>query len=763
MNFIKKTLKKETILFLVLLSVFILSIGSISANEISDDVSDNLNMDKGLEDSISTDIDYDSANNLLKSNSAKNILSSDNPNENLNENGSSDEESLLNEESNINPDKDNLKDSSQKIELNEEKIDDVGDKINTTISLKSNTIVKESNLTIYLKDINKKAIPNGNLIININNRTYNRTTDSKGIAYLYLNIPVKTYLTSIYYEGNGTYLTSSLNINVTVNKISTKFAITNRSVVKERNLIIQLLDKNNRAMKNQNVTVTIKNKKYAKTTNSYGRISMKISLDVGKYPVKISYNGNANYSASSKSFNMTVYKIKTRFSLYKSSVISGNNLYAYLKTADGKALSKRKVSLKFNGKSYTKTTDKNGKITFRINEKSGKYKLKLSYGGGSSYQKASQSFTVRSYNIKTKIVVANYSVVRGKYFLITLKDNDNNILKNRGVTFTFYNKKYTKVTNANGQASLRLTKVPGTHSMNIKYNGHKGYLKTNRNIKVRILKNTTAYITANNQTKHLNGNRTVKYYVRLTDNKGNPLANETIKLRVKCLNISVGNGKKINKKTIVLSSDNIVNKTQDRRLLNQMAKILRSKGYTVKIAGIGPNYHVNSVRNYRNVCVFHLVGGVDSGMFVDMSDYYYKSYLRQNNNQFVLGCVAPPVYLNLGNMTWLRRAHDDNYSPKSFRGIYYPGKYFNKRTGLNYVYGSNAEELVYNFIKYGKKGYSVGIDQNIPRTTNTYTVTTGKNGYAYIELCVGTYTLTSYVVNSKYKVDGVTSTLNVIK
>lgn len=727
MKFRGKIFKKQTLFIAFLMLTLIISIGTISANDLEALDSNHAASDMELNEINEIDESYNSMKSVLSSEDA-NLISSNQEDTSLNEAG-------------------NQSDSTQ---------------INTIITIQNDSIERGSSLTVKLKDNNGTGIANKTVIINIKNKTYEKITDDAGQASLQINLAANTYNTIISYEGDEIYESCSMDFNVTVYQMKTKINIINKTVVKERNLVLELLDKNNNPLASQNITITVNNKKYTNKTNSKGLAYFKISLATGKYDVNAKYNGNKNYNQCSSNFSMTVTKLKSNFIIPKTSIVRGYSAYIYLKDINGKAIPSAKVTIKFNGKSYSKTTNANGRISFKISTK-GNYTLKLSYAGGESYLQRSQSFRIYSHNVKTKFIVTNYSVVRGKGLYIILRDSSNNNLPNKKVTFTILKKSYTKTTNANGKAGLQLTKVPGTYTIKLNFNGYYGYLKSQRTVKIKILKNTTADIIAKNQTRHLYGNSTIKYYVKLTDNNGNPIYNETIQLKVKCNNITTGTGHKITKKTIVLSSDNIIDKSTDKKLLNEMAKILRGKGYTAIVSGIGPNYHVSDVAKYSNVCVFSLVGGVDSGMFVDMASNYYQSYLKKNNNQFVLGCVAPPVYLNLGNMTWLKRAHDDDYSPASFKGLYYPGKYFNKVTKLDYVYGEDAEQLVNNFLKYAKYGKSIDLSQSTPKTTQTYKLTTNKNGNAYIKLPIGTYTITSSISNSAYKVDTVTSTLNVIK
>lgn len=550
-----------------------------------------------------------------------------------------------------------------------------------------------------------------------------------------------------------------------VSPVKTKIIVQNASVVKERNLVLQLLDSKNKSIANKNITIKVKGKTYTRISNKNGKISLKISLNTGKYTVKVIFNGDENYTRYNKTFTMRVYKLKTNITIPRNSVIRGHYFYAYLKDKNNKPVVSRKVSIKFGNKIHTKKTDKNGRFKLLVNSKIGKYDAKFIFNGDETYLKTSKAIVITCYKATTKITFTSKKVIRSKKLQINLKYGNNKPLVNRKIIITFKNKKYTRTTNKNGTVGFKISQPVGTYKIKVQYNGGKGYKKSSISAKIKILPNYTAIFIAKNKTAHRDENKTYKYYIRLTDLKGNPISGETVTIKVKCNNFTAGSGMKITKKTIVLSSDNICNKTVDKKRLNDMAKLLRAKGYKVIVSGIGPNYHVNSVRNYKNVCVFSLVGGVDSGMFVDMASGYYQNYLKKNNNQFVLGCVAPPVYIDLANRTWLVRAHDDNYSPKSFKGLYFPGKYLNKKTKVNYVYGATPKELVDNFLKYGKKGKSIGINNTKPGTYVTYKLKTSKNGYVRLDLPIGNHTIICSFNNKNKGIttDKLTTWVNVIK
>lgn len=178
-------------------------------------------------------------------------------------------------------------------------------------------------------------------------------------------------------------------------------------------------------------------------------------------------------------------------------------------------------------------------------------------------------------------------------------------------------------------------------------------------------------------------------------------------------NFSLGSGIPKTKKKILLTSDNIYNYNTDLKFLNDIASILRSKGYTVTVdTNITPNAQNNNIwGNFTNTTIICIFGGCDSGMFVDMSSNWYQYYLNLYSNQVVLGFTH--TERNLANETWLERAHDDNYSPASFTGLAYPGTYLNEH-GFDYIYGRNASEMANNFLNYAVNGLSIGLNNTIP-------------------------------------------------
>lgn len=73
-----------------------------------------------------------------------------------------------------------------------------------------------ASLNVVLKDQSNNLLVNQNIIFEINNKNYTKTTNNKGIASLTINLLPGTYIANIYYEGCDNYMHNSAVANVIV-------------------------------------------------------------------------------------------------------------------------------------------------------------------------------------------------------------------------------------------------------------------------------------------------------------------------------------------------------------------------------------------------------------------------------------------------------------------------------------------------------------------------------------------------------------------
>ena len=183
------------------------------------------------------------------------------------------------------------------------------------------------------------------------------------------------------------------------------------------------------------------------------------------------------------------------------SVNDGVNGYEYqfiLKDKNGTALAGKEVSVSFNDKIQTVTTDENGwgTATLKANEE-GVYDVEVAYDGDSEYKGISKTATVKLVREKTAFVAPDRTVYvqqmsRGYTYSAILKDANGKVLANKKVLFIFNGKKLVTYTDEKGYATVKLTAVnAGTQTVTIKFAGDRYYRETQTTRTIKIVREST--------------------------------------------------------------------------------------------------------------------------------------------------------------------------------------------------------------------------------------------------------------------------------
>lgn len=725
-----------------------MSINVISANEINDNNLDSINLDY--------------SNDTISLNSVENTDSLSTDSNDQCENISIDGKEANTEDSEDIENNLNIK-KSNKLESSSAGNSSAADNslIKTNISVNSEDILRGTNLYVFLKDVNGNPIANKNITLTFNNGKYTKTTDANGrVSLMIKSAKVAKYNLTVNFSGDSTYHSINQSFNINVYQIETHMTVNSKTIIRGSFLYIYLRNSTAQTIAGQNITINFRGATYKRTTDSNGRVSLKISsAPAGKYAIKINYAGTYSYLPSYRSFTLTVAKRNSYITVKSTNILRGGILYAYLKNSNGVALTSQPIIIRFNNKNYSKTTNANGIAYLKINSGPGSFPVRISYAGSGYYLSSSYSFTAKTYLDTTKFTVVNSTVVRGNYLYAYLKDISDKGISNQKVIITFGSNNYTKTTDSNGKFGLKLNAYPNNYSVKLRFAGSINCSSVSKSLTVNVLTNFTAKIIAKNQTS------LGEYSIRVIDLEGNPIANQTINISASTFNHTAGSGKKISSKTIVIDTDFIGTEASDKKYMKDLAAALKAKGYKVIISQRGPNAHCSDVMgNYSNATVLCLFGGVDSGMFVDMSAKWYQNLLTKYNNRVVLGYLVPPNTYNLATLSWLVRAHDDDYSPKNFTGLPYPGTYLNQH-GMDYIYGRNVNEMANNFVNYAVKGLSIGLNNTLPKTVQTFTLKTNENGYATLSgLKSGNYTVETSYSNAElgYVADSVITKVQIL-
>ena len=182
--------------------------------------------------------------------------------------------------------------------------------VKLTTSLVANAVPTVYNggkyLTVTLKDSKNRPISNKKVSIVLNGQTKIITTNSKGQVKLSTNnLNVKSYVATILFNGDNSYIKSSAKVKITVKKANPKLiakAKKFKNSVKIKKYSVVLKNNQNKVMKKALVILKVNKKTYKVKTNSKGKATFKITnlKKKGKFKAAVAYKGNANYNKVSK-------------------------------------------------------------------------------------------------------------------------------------------------------------------------------------------------------------------------------------------------------------------------------------------------------------------------------------------------------------------------------------------------------------------------------------------------------------------------------
>ena len=148
------------------------------------------------------------------------------------------------------------------------------------------------------------ACANETVTITVCGKTYTRITDENGTATLNINLYPRTYTVT------GAYKGITAQSTVTVNKGTVKYTSVTTNVKRGNNFSFTVLDSKNKVVSGQKVKITVCGKTYYKTTDSKGKVYLKINLNPRTYKITYSLVNNNLYSNGkvTKSTNLVVRK-----------------------------------------------------------------------------------------------------------------------------------------------------------------------------------------------------------------------------------------------------------------------------------------------------------------------------------------------------------------------------------------------------------------------------------------------------------------------
>ncbi|WP_048812332.1 Ig-like domain repeat protein [Methanobrevibacter ruminantium] len=163
---------------------------------------------------------------------------------------------------------------------------------------------------------------------------------------------------------------------------------------------VTLVDADGNPLVNKPVAIGFSGKIYNRITNETGGVKLQINLGYkGSYTFAIAFLGDDDYNGSFAVANVKVTdqnaKLTASGKAYKASAKT-KAVSATFKSANGNAISGKKISFTVNGKTYSATTNDKGvaKVNVSLNKK-GTYTCTAKFTGNGMYKTTSTSFKVK--------------------------------------------------------------------------------------------------------------------------------------------------------------------------------------------------------------------------------------------------------------------------------------------------------------------------------------------------------------------------------
>lgn len=385
-------------------------------------------------------------------------------------------------------------------------------------------------LDVTLTDDKGNALKGKDISVRLDGSLQKLTTDDRGQAKLAVDLPAGTYVAEISFSGEGLYLPSSLNFNVD-NRRETNISANSVKVIHGEviNLIIVLKDDTGSALAGKEISVNVNGSDYTVITGDNGQAIWGADLLPGNYSAELLFKGDERYLASSYTADVTVNRRPTELVSGDVNIVYGDdaNLVATLKDDLGNALAGKEISFALGGVNQTKTTDDDGKATFKAELTAGNYSAVMLFAGDEQYLPSSDNVTVIVNRLATGLSANDVRVIYGDdvNLIITLKDTAGNVLSGKEIQVNMAGVNHTISTGDSGQVKLTVKLAAGNYSSEILFAGDDCYLPSSGNASVIVNRLATS-LAVNDVRVIYSGN--VNLIIALKDGRGNVLGGKDI-------------------------------------------------------------------------------------------------------------------------------------------------------------------------------------------------------------------------------------------
>ena len=351
-------------------------------------------------------------------------------------------------------------------------------KLTVTVSNTAPTLTDTITITATLSDQFNRKLANQNIIITIENKTYNIKTNSNGqITQTHKITTVGSITVTAKYNGNTNYNNATTTTKITSKKINTKVTSTvvNKKVG-NTSINVTLKTADNKAISNAKITVLDKNNKIIAnaTTNNNGISNIKLDLSGGTNSLTVKYDGNATYNPSNTTVSINVEKLTPKITLTATTPVVVNQtitITASVKDANNKPTTGN-VTIRLNNNILKTITLSNGQATTTTKiTNSGSNQIIATYNGNVNFTTITTNKTVTVNKLNTTLnISANNTAPRVNdkiKITVSLKDSSNKAVSNQNVTVKINEKSYALTTDKNGNAIVDYTLTKSDKAVNV--------------------------------------------------------------------------------------------------------------------------------------------------------------------------------------------------------------------------------------------------------------------------------------------------------
>ena len=330
----------------------------------------------------------------------------------------------------------------------------------TAIDNTTNTTVEkvDSTLVVSVSDVNvgddaiinvKASFESGKVSVNVNGKDYQLIINNGEASASISDLAVGNYTVLARFAGDDKLNPASNSTSFNVLKVNVPVTDETVTVPSDDSTTYGISLPSDAT---GTLTVTVDGVNYTETLVN-GKATVNIpELTEGSHNITVTYSGDAKYSPITKSGVV----VKEHVPVVKLTGSNLNMLYTsgkYFKvrlTADGEPLAGQTVKITISGKTYSKTTNKDGYASIKIKLAPKTYTVKATYANLTITKKVTVKSIITAKNVNAK---RSAKTVKIK---VTLKKVNKKYLKNKKITLKFNKKTFKAKTNKKGVATFTI-------------------------------------------------------------------------------------------------------------------------------------------------------------------------------------------------------------------------------------------------------------------------------------------------------------------